>query len=90
MLAEAVSFRITSRRTLTVNATAAGGPTYKWYEVSSTGVETALTSASSNTNQLLVGPYSKKGTYRFRVYVGSATCTAAPKVASNIVTVTVN
>ncbi|HYK04470.1 MAG TPA: hypothetical protein VE974_22150 [Thermoanaerobaculia bacterium] len=78
------------QRTLTVNATAAGGPTFKWYEVSSSGVETALTSPSSNTNQLLVGPYSKKGTFRFRVYVGSATCTTAPKVPSNIVTVTVN
>jgi hypothetical protein len=78
------------QKTLTVNATAAGGPTYKWYEVSSGGTETALTTASSTTNQLLVGPYSKKGTFRFRVYVGSATCTSAPKVPSNIVTVTVN
>jgi hypothetical protein len=80
----------TQQKFLTVAATAAGGATYQWYEVSSTGVETQSTNAGNTTSQLTIGPYSKKGTYRYRVYAGSATCTSAPKVPSNIVTVTVN
>jgi hypothetical protein len=77
-------------KTLNVTATAAGGATYQWYDVSTSGTETLSTNQGNTSSQLTIGPYQKKGQYKYRVYAGSATCTSAPKVPSNIVTVTVN
>jgi len=80
-----VTMRRSETRVLSVVATGAGTLQYQWYEGS-----TGDTSKPAGTGpQKTVGPYAKKGTYRYWVRVTSTTC--AGSVANSVTaTVTVN
>jgi hypothetical protein len=61
---------------------------YQWYRGFSGDTSDPVTTGG-NGSTLTVGPYNKKGTYRFWVRVTSSTCTGS-SVNSNTTTVTVN
>jgi hypothetical protein len=71
-----------------VTATGAGQLHYQWFSVAADGT-TFLGNVGTDSSTLTVGPYTKKGTFWFRVTVTSGTCTQS-SVTSNVMTVTVN
>ena len=71
---------------LSVTASGTAPLMYQWYQGSSGDTSTPL--AGKTTSTLTIGPYTKKGTYRYWVRVWSGTC-PSPAVNSNTATVTV-
>jgi hypothetical protein len=74
-----------STRQLSVTASGTAPLMYQWYQGSSGDTSTPLAGKTAST--LTIGPYTKKGTYRYWVRVWSGTCTAS---AVNSTTATIN